>query len=70
MVYLLNDRNVRIRHYQVDNEWNGFFGFFYLKPGKYTLVYEVPGYESVSEQVVVKKDHTTYCKPRLHRIDH
>ena len=70
MVYLLNDRNVRIRHYQVDNEWNGFFGFFYLKPGKYTLVYEVPGYESVSEQVVVKKDHTTYCKPRLHRINH
>lgn len=67
IVYLLDSRNVRIRHYKIDNEWNGFFGFFYLKPGKYTLLYEVPGYETVTEKVEVKKDQTTYCKPRLHR---
>lgn len=67
IVYLLDKHNVRIRHYKVDNEWNGFFGFFYLKPGKYTLIYDAPGYESRSEQVEVKRDHTTYCMPRLHR---
>ena len=72
VVYLLNEHNVRIRHYKVDNEWNGFFGFFYLKPGKYSLIYDVPiydvpGYESVIEKVEVKKNETTYCKPRLHR---
>lgn len=70
IVYLLDSHNVRVRHYKIDNEWNGFFGFFYLKPGKYTLIYQVPGYESISEQVVVKKDQTTYCQPRLHRAKH
>jgi len=67
IVYLLDKRNVRIRHYQVDNEYNGFFGFFYLKPGKYTLLYDAPGYESFTQQVIVEKDKTTYCKPRLHK---
>ena len=67
IVYLFDSHNVRIRYYKIDYEWNGFFGFFYLKPGKYTLVYEVPGYESVTEKVEVKKNKTTYCKPRLHR---
>lgn len=66
-VYLLDSRNVKIRHYRVDNEWNGFFGFFYLKPGKYTLIYDAPGYETRTEQVEVKRDQTTYCKPRLHK---
>ena len=69
IVYLLDSRNVKIRHYQVDNEWNGFFGFFYLKPGKYTLVYDAPGYETKTEQVEVKSDRTTYCKPRLHKLN-
>lgn len=67
IVYLLDSRGVKIRHYKVDHEWNGFFGFFYLKPGKYTLQYEAPGYETMTEDVVVKKDQTTYCKPRLNR---
>ena len=66
-VYLLNSRYDRVGYYKIDNEWNGFFGFFYLKPGKYTLIYYVPGYETVTEEVEVKKDQTTYCKPRLHR---
>ena len=66
IVYLLDSHNVRIRHYKVDNEWNGFFGFFYLKPGKYSLIYEAPGYETIIEKVEVKKNETTYCKPRLH----
>ena len=67
IVYLLDKHNVRIRHYRVDNEYNGFFGFFYLKPGKYTLIYDAPGYETRTEQVEVKRDRTTYCMPRLHR---
>ncbi|MBP5689250.1 MAG: N-acetylmuramoyl-L-alanine amidase [Muribaculaceae bacterium] len=66
-VYLLNSRYDRVGYYKIDNECNGFFGFFYLKPGKYTLIYYVPGYETVTEEVEVKKDQTTYCKPRLHR---
>lgn len=68
MVYLLNSRGVKIRHYRVDNEYNGFFGFFYLKPGKYTLVYDAPGYEQVSQEVTVTRDKTTYCMPRLHKL--
>ncbi|MBO7610285.1 MAG: N-acetylmuramoyl-L-alanine amidase [Muribaculaceae bacterium] len=67
VVYLLDSRGVKIRHYKVDNEYNGFFGFFYLKPGRYTLLYDVPGYEQLTEQVVVTRDKTTYCKPRLHK---
>ena len=67
LVYLLDDRGVRIRHYKVDNEYNGFFGFFYLKPGHYTLEYEAPGYERRTEKVEVKKGDITYCLPRLHR---
>ena len=67
VVYLLNEHNVRIRHYTVDNERNGSFGSFYLTPAQYSLIYDVPGYESVIEKVEVKKNETTYCKPRLHR---
>lgn len=69
VVYLLDSRGVRVRHYMVDNEWNGFFAFFYLKPGKYSLVYEAPGYETITQEVEVKKNETTYCMPRLHRIN-
>lgn len=66
-VYLLNDKGVRIRHYRVDGEYNGFFGFFGLKPGKYTLVYDFPGYEKRREQVTVERDRTAYAMPRLRK---
>ena len=66
-VYLLDSRGVRIRHYQVDNEYNGFFGFFYLKPGRYTLVCEAPGSETATEQIEVKRGEISYYLPRLHK---
>ena len=65
MVYLLDSRGVTVRAYRTDGEWNGIFAFFSLKPGKYTLRYEARGYETLTEQVVVKADNTTYVLPKL-----
>ena len=65
MVYLYDDRGVNIKAYLTDQEWNGVFAFFDLKPGTYTLRYKAYGYEEFSEKVVVKADQTTYTLPQL-----
>ena len=66
VVYLRKGKSpVNLLAYRVDNEWNGVFAFFDLKPGKYTLVYEAPGYEPKTEQVTVEADKTTYLKTKL-----
>ena len=66
VVYLRKGKSpLNLLAYRVDNEWNGVFAFFDLKPGKYTLVYEAPGYEPKTEQVTVEADKTTYLKTKL-----
>lgn len=65
MVYLYDSRGVNIKAYHTDQEWNGIFAFFDLKPGKYTLRYRAYGYEELTEEVEVVADKTTYLLPRL-----
>ncbi|MDY5010909.1 MAG: PEGA domain-containing protein, partial [Sodaliphilus sp.] len=65
MVYLYDSRGVNIKAYHTDQEWNGIFAFFDLKPGKYTLRYRAYGYEELTEEVEVVADKTTYILPRL-----
>ena len=65
MVYLQDSRGVTIKGYRTDQEWNGIFTFFDLKPGKYTIRYEASGYETMSEEVIVAADKTTYFLPKL-----
>ncbi|MDO4510953.1 MAG: N-acetylmuramoyl-L-alanine amidase [Bacteroidales bacterium] len=65
MVYLYDDKGRNIKAYHTDQEWNGIFTFFDLKPGKYTLRYRAYGYEEKTEEVIVKADKTTYLLPKL-----
>lgn len=67
MVYLLDKKGRTVKAYCTDQEWNGVFAFFGLKPGKYTLRYEASGYETLTEQVTVTADQTTYVLPKLNR---
>lgn len=67
MVYLMDSKGRNIKAYATDQEWNGVFAFFDLKPGKYTLRYEAYGYKTMTEEVVVEADKTTYVLPKLNR---
>lgn len=65
MVYLMDSRGVNIKAYRTDGEYNGIFTFWDLKPGKYTLRYEAYGYVTLTEDVIVEADKTTYLIPKL-----
>lgn len=65
MVYLSDNRGVRVRAYRTDGEYNGFFSFFDLKPGNYTVTVEKQGYAPVQMDVQVKPDKVSCVKPRL-----
>lgn len=67
MVYLMDKRGVTISAYRTDGEWNGVFAFFYLKPGKYTVRVVADGYQTITQQVEVKADKTTYLLPKLQK---
>lgn len=67
MVYLMDNKGRPVKAYATDQEWNGVFAFFDLKPGKYTLRYEAYGYETKTEKIVVEADKTTYVLPKLSR---
>lgn len=65
MVYLKNDRGVTMRAYRTDGNYNGFFSFFDLKPGKYTVVVEADGYKTMTIPTQVKADEINHIMPRL-----
>lgn len=65
MVYLKDNRGVTVRAYRTDGNYNGFFSFFDLKPGKYAIVVEKQGYAPVEMDVQVKADNISCLKPRL-----
>ncbi len=67
MVYLVNRDGVKVRGYHTDGEYNGFFSFYDVKPGKYTVMVEKPGYESITMPVVVKGNEITCVKPRMNK---
>ncbi len=67
MVYLADSRGVRIRGYHTDGEYNGFFSFYDVKPGRYTITVEAYGYHPMTLDVVVKADEITCVKPRMNK---
>ncbi len=65
MVYLKDNRGVTVRAYHTDGNHNGFFSFFDLKPGKYSIMVEKQGYNPVEVDVKVDADNISCLKPRL-----
>lgn len=65
MVYLKNDRGVTVRAYRTDGNYNGFFSFFDLLPGKYSIVVEANGYNTMTLPAQVKADEISHIMPRL-----
>lgn len=48
-----------------DDEYNGFFAFFDVKPGRYIIRIEAPGYKTLEHEVTVKADEVTYMKMQV-----
>lgn len=65
MVYLKDNRGVTMRAYHTDGNYNGFFSFYDLKPGKYTIIVNARGYEQMTIPIEVKADEITAVKPRI-----
>ncbi|MCQ2288299.1 MAG: carboxypeptidase regulatory-like domain-containing protein [Muribaculaceae bacterium] len=65
MVYLKDKHGVTVRAYRTDNEYNGFFSFYDVKPGKYTIVVEATGYNTMTISVKVKANEINHIMPRL-----
>lgn len=65
MVYLKDGRGTTVRGYHTDGNYNGFFSFYDLKPGKYTIVVDARGYDTMTFTAEVKADEITAVKPRL-----
>lgn len=61
VVTLKKDGNV-VETYNVDQEWNGFFAFFNLEPGNYTVEATADGYKPLTEPIeaVVTANETCY----------
>lgn len=45
-----------------DNDYNGFFAYFDVKPGQYILRIEADGYKPIEQKITVKADEITYLK--------
>ena len=65
MVKLRDNRGVTIRAYRTDGNYNGFFSFYDVEPGRYSIVVEAAGYKPTTLPVTVKGDEIVAVKPRL-----
>ena len=59
-VELYDNENVLLDTYKVDNNYNGVFVFFNLKPGNYKLISRVNGYSDLLQEVTVSANNTSY----------
>ena len=64
---VLKKDGTEVATYNVDNEWNGFFAFFNLEPGNYTLEATAEGYKLLEEPVTatVTANNTCYSFIKL-----
>lgn len=64
---VLKKDGVEVASYDVDNEWNGFFAFFDLEPGNYTLEATCENYKPLVEPIAatVTANNTCYSFIKL-----
>ncbi len=64
---VLKKNGTEVATYNVDNEWNGFFAFFNLEPGDYTVEATAEGYKLLDEPVAatVTANNTCYSFVKL-----
>lgn len=64
---VLKKEGVEVASYDVDNEWNGFFAFFDLEPGNYTLEATCENYKPLVEPIAatVTANNTCYSFIKL-----
>ena len=64
---VLKKDGAEVATYTVDNEWNGFFAFFDLEPGNYTVEATAEGYKPLDEPIAatVTADNTCYTFVKL-----
>ena len=58
---VLKKDGTEVATYNVDNEWNGFFAFFNLEPGNYTLEATAEGYKLLEEPVTATVTANNTC---------
>ena len=64
---VLKKNGTEVATYTVDNEWNGFFAFFNLEPGNYTVEATAEGYKLLDEPIAatVTANNTCYSFIKL-----
>ena len=64
---VLKKDGAEVATYTVDNEWNGFFAFFNLEPGNYTVEATAEGYKLLDEPIAatVTANNTCYSFIKL-----
>ena len=64
---VLKKDGTEVATYTVDNEWNGFFAFFDLEPGNYTVEATAEGYKLLEEPIAatVTANNTCYSFVKL-----
>ncbi|MBQ2164605.1 MAG: carboxypeptidase regulatory-like domain-containing protein, partial [Muribaculaceae bacterium] len=58
---VLKKDGVEVASYDVDNEWNGFFAFFDLEPGNYTLEATCENYKPLVEPIAATVTANNTC---------
>ena len=58
---VLKKDGTQVASYTVDNEWNGFFAFFNLEPGNYTVEATAEGYKLLDEPVAATVTANNTC---------
>ncbi len=69
---VLKKNGTEVATYTVDNEWNGFFAFFNLDPGNYTVEATAEGYKLLEEPIAatVTANNTCYSFIKLENEDY
>ncbi|GAB1414905.1 hypothetical protein MASR2M117_03110 [Paludibacter sp.] len=69
-VTLQDLNNNVIGTYTTDKEYNGVYVFGKLIPGKYKLVYDIPGYWKETNEIEVKANETSFINKLLTDLEH
>ncbi len=69
---VLKKDGAEVANYTVDQEWNGFFAFFDLEPGNYTVEATAEGYKLLEAPIAatVTANNTCYSFVKLENVDY